>query len=820
MTERKRSLETDTKMQDDVAILSKKKRNREDDKAIQVIKEFDDNLEQMIDMENIRNFQKEAIWRQMNEYKRESLRDKAKVKEVEEKQRVWAERIGRMCAIWEGTSEKLKNSLPDSVEWKKLDSNESRWIRLIFLEKGLYDNSLQSLEEINDPINNLQTKTKDLCSLYELIVSKFSDENFDIKADKFTLKNYDDSDYFKLQSQLDISELQLNNLKKNLDEREEELLAAQKKFDRSLCPISRALDSGKSIDSIEEPETPSKKIDIPQSDSQNTNQIEVASLQKIADGRLIEIKRLSEECTKLKLEIDKINIGINSYSKEHISNHPEYIKLESEKNHYYADTIQQRTETKKLFAELEELKASRRTYQAHLQTQEIAQRQVLEQSLQKVQQDLMRVRSHRDQIQRELEERRMHDSVEKNGHLELQTLSDARRQRLIALVLENRRLRAHIASSTGDEKAVDFYTNPPITEDISVTEELRLEIDKLKQKLIEIEPNSINYLKENINSCGIQTDNNKSISHSDINFLNSNGINPAHTKENSSNDSLNKSLPDTKELLRIALLEKEELEKTSSLMEHEMQAIISGFSKLEEQVTHKVLNLSSKEQMIHKLIAEKAKYEEKFLALNKEREALKGTLSSLKFQNMKQLEHIKNSDERERNLNQQLALLEQHLLGLRLDQAKCMESLQDANNSIETLKSQLNTSEKTLQSTMELLKARTSDAEKSSYELAREKESLIQLQHKVEALESSRINANDSSNFSGSNNGNLTELVDQYKALLKCSTCRRNFKNYALTRCMHVFCKECIDARIETRQRKCPTCSEPFGLNDVKQIFL
>ncbi|KAJ1969047.1 E3 ubiquitin-protein ligase bre1, partial [Dimargaris xerosporica] len=61
---------------------------------------------------------------------------------------------------------------------------------------------------------------------------------------------------------------------------------------------------------------------------------------------------------------------------------------------------------------------------------------------------------------------------------------------------------------------------------------------------------------------------------------------------------------------------------------------------------------------------------------------------------------------------------------------------------------------------------------------------------------------------------------DEYKALLKCSSCSTRFKSHVLLRCMHVFCHECIQARLETRQRKCPSCAEPFGANDVKKIFL
>jgi hypothetical protein len=33
------------------------------------------------------------------------------------------------------------------------------------------------------------------------------------------------------------------------------------------------------------------------------------------------------------------------------------------------------------------------------------------------------------------------------------------------------------------------------------------------------------------------------------------------------------------------------------------------------------------------------------------------------------------------------------------------------------------------------------------------------------------------------------------------------------------FCKGCVDARLSTRQRKCPACNIPFGASDVHTFF-
>lgn len=62
--------------------------------------------------------------------------------------------------------------------------------------------------------------------------------------------------------------------------------------------------------------------------------------------------------------------------------------------------------------------------------------------------------------------------------------------------------------------------------------------------------------------------------------------------------------------------------------------------------------------------------------------------------------------------------------------------------------------------------------------------------------------------------------IENLRKLLRCAACDKNYKDSALLRCMHVFCKECIDERVRTRQRNCPTCGENFCMAEVKKIYL
>jgi len=62
--------------------------------------------------------------------------------------------------------------------------------------------------------------------------------------------------------------------------------------------------------------------------------------------------------------------------------------------------------------------------------------------------------------------------------------------------------------------------------------------------------------------------------------------------------------------------------------------------------------------------------------------------------------------------------------------------------------------------------------------------------------------------------------TEMYRSLLKCYLCDYNFKDTVLTKCMHVFCGDCIEQKIKSRIRNCPTCNEKFNECDVKRIYL
>ena len=83
-------------------------------------------------------------------------------------------------------------------------------------------------------------------------------------------------------------------------------------------------------------------------------------------------------------------------------------------------------------------------------------------------------------------------------------------------------------------------------------------------------------------------------------------------------------------------------------------------------------------------------------------------------------------------------------------------------------------------------------------------------------IERASSNVSQSGVFDGGHN---QQLLDVTLEMLRCSVCRDRFKGVVITRCFHMFCKECIDENLRNRHRKCPACGEKFGQDDVRTVY-
>ncbi|CAK66641.1 unnamed protein product (macronuclear) [Paramecium tetraurelia] len=64
------------------------------------------------------------------------------------------------------------------------------------------------------------------------------------------------------------------------------------------------------------------------------------------------------------------------------------------------------------------------------------------------------------------------------------------------------------------------------------------------------------------------------------------------------------------------------------------------------------------------------------------------------------------------------------------------------------------------------------------------------------------------------------ELLTSLKMMVDCQQCKKRVKQVILMKCLHMFCKPCIDDNQKNRNRACPVCRAKYGIEEVKAIIL
>ncbi|KAJ2747360.1 E3 ubiquitin-protein ligase bre1 [Coemansia sp. BCRC 34301] len=880
MTERKRRSEDgrDIDAQPQPALTKKRHTAKESDFGA-MSGDFDAHSA-MLDLvqyfESIREFQKEAIWRQMQEYKRDAARAHQRATDVERRQVQWAERIGGVCILWDQAVRDLDAIVNDSSDPATTVAQHEPLIDTILPAKSLHhrvtsssDGSLEcpstdaaqsSLERFNASVNSVLKQLQHKSTGQSPI-------DWGAAADRLSRVRVSQSEVDDLKSRVALLSRQLSEEREVLEEREAELRRALKRLDRTVCPTVR--DNGvnqarHTSDNCDAPVLPShgnnnSNMDVSDLQSPSVQpqpsspaggdtvtkapangisaitlqmQQEKADYMLLAERRLGEIEDKVRENAQLQQVVDGLRLQMASVPDHIISESALYKQAEASRDYYSAQAQRLQVEVERLFAEVSELKTSRGEFEDAIVAGSLAQRQALEVEMQRVQGDLVRVRHHRDQIQRELEERRAQDSVEDQKSAELKLLSDVRRERMNALISENKRLLAYVAVMRGDRVAFETYTDDELSKTTAVADELRAKLEQVVRRE--------RHLSEQLESLSINNRDAESGTPRDVLPLASEAAiastaaaelqsareqaaqllrrvqkyeeilgGPVVDDQGHILDDRSSELAAKQRRVDELTLQRDSLQKTSEMMERELQTICESFAKLEEQNTSKVWDLSAKEHAISRVVAEKCKYEEKFIGLNKDREAARLANQTLRHQNAKQLEHIKAVEERDRALVQQLALVGTEAEHATVAWQAVVAKLQDTQQRTIELEEQALALEDRARIATQALAERTEALAQAEHERRRTQESLDLANRRISETERPPTDQTG-----------LAKLCADYKALLKCPTCQTNFKSHVLLRCMHVFCKQCIDSRIETRQRKCPSCSEPFGAKDVRQIYL
>ncbi|CAI4059533.1 hypothetical protein SUVZ_04G1710 [Saccharomyces uvarum] len=265
--------------------------------------------------------------------------------------------------------------------------------------------------------------------------------------------------------------------------------------------------------------------------------------------------------------------------------------------------------------------------------------------------------------------------------------------------------------------------------------------------------------------------------------------------------------------------------QTQDALMKEIQDLEKGFRELSNLTHKKYSEVINHESVISKLTVEKTKADQKYFAAMRSKDSIlienKNLSKSLSKSNELILQ-LKDSDrllqQKIGNLHKQLELSQNNERRL-IDSSKT-ETIKiiDLNNESIKLKRSLDKlQEESNESIISLthLETKLNDTE---IELKQFKSKSSHLEAKCDKLHDALFNNNNKNK--GSNDEALVEELANFRTLVYCSLCSKNWKNMAIKTCGHVFCENCCKERLAARMRKCPTCNKAFSSNDLLTVHL
>ncbi|KAF9988578.1 E3 ubiquitin-protein ligase bre1 [Mortierella antarctica] len=810
------------------------------------------------------SFQKEAIWRQMQEYKREHARAQERIARLHEKQVDYEAHLSTIDVYWnkllqdlqmimsrvninvepkdmvleDGTSfaafltdssngemrhhdisELAMDVLKPAVEARSGYTKEIvlKLLRIIEEWSEKRDTFWTSFSS-SDPVTKESMAVQMLTEEHEKIAAMYKKGQTDIDQLQAKCHGFTDQ-VLRLKSELKMAKTRLGETAESLDDSQERLRRIEKNMDREKSAIVSAVTSGaifgENYVGTPDATTPSSgPVDI-KNEVHDASRDELLQFRDLAVTRLGELEEMKAQRIQLKNEMDQLRIQLNHIPDDRTQDTQLVRNLLVQMQYARNDAEHYRSEATKLKVDLEELHLGRRKFMENLENEERSRRAALEGELKKLESNISRLRDSRDRFQQMYEARCTKDDYEMQQNQEIRKIANTRKDRITTLATDIQRLQIMLAANTGDKDAFAFYLHGPsdksylddlknklraseeqietLSGELAVAKEAASQLRELEEVTL-----SERRLKAQVEELTAKLNHLEGL-------LGSNPEDPAKA--------LTATIQAKDETIRALELKVQAHEAVQAPLLNELHTVATAWGQLEEATSRKVIELAQKEDLIYKLLSDKTRQESKCNLLIRAKDASANMTAVMKRQSDMQLDQIRKLEERERNLNMQMATLEREQTLLNNSVALHKTKLQEYTQQNAGFKDKHARQEERLTELQNLLKERTEAYENEAHARRR----------LLEETESMKRRIEENAKLESASSGEHSEAAKQaarYLKLLKCPACDLNFKSHVILRCMHVFCKSCMDNRMEFRQRKCPTCRESFGAKDVKEIYL
>ncbi|KAN0064671.1 E3 ubiquitin-protein ligase bre1 [Thecaphora frezii] len=507
--------------------------------------------------------------------------------------------------------------------------------------------------------------------------------------------------------------------------------------------------------------------------------------EKESDARYAEIQGLNDEIKGLKLSLHKFKAQANDIPTERIEATSAYKDLR-------VKLTQAQDELRNLrekLATLEEDNAQLREDQASLfkssEADLVARIEALEKTIKSRDSDVTRLRRQRDDLQAELTERRQREQVKFHQIEETKALVNIKEERLALLTSQVKRLRLTVAASRGEQAAVDALLTEADEADqfVKLADAAKVaeaEAERLRCKLAEQ-------------------------GHADANGAGGAAPQPAKNLE--------------AEVKRLQL-ELRASEASSTALCDEIDRLSAAYSELEKKASNQVVDLTKMENKMMRLVTEKSKADQKFFSTMRVKESLEAENRAALRNTERQTKLIELLTENEKTFAGQLLQHEREVTLLKRAIEEDVKKIGGLEAELEGAKARILEAGRSKAEADESAKKLIDAASNERNARRRLEEKQARLEKDLEHAQkvAARVAAAGGNKVSRKN-AEAGEETNVAIKMLQCSTCQERWRSRLITKCFHTFCKECIDSRIQTRQRKCPHCAVPFATSDVQPLY-
>ncbi|WVF72955.1 E3 ubiquitin-protein ligase BRE1 [Kwoniella sp. CBS 6097] len=773
---------------------------------------------------------KEAIYRQMLEYRRASEREARRANDLENQRRVLEASFHAVEVCWS----QVVSAIRDLAGQQEVGLREEEVLEPVL-------DSQIAQPELEKALQSRLPSTKQLVSRFVGLTAKngqrpTSSEDLQKRCLKL------EAEASSLRSNSKLLQSQLSNLTESRDTLQRDLTKAEKAMDRQRMEHDKAAQEWKEdtarTRSVGTPgagagpsrpngsghATPNGKVEEDVKPFGNGSGPSAAGvlqdtseLEHLAESRLKQVQSLRADQAHLQQEVDRLKLLANHPSEVALRDSPFFQvylnQLSTQINR--ANSLQTRFDsTEKI---LDVLRGNNQEFRDAVLAESKAETDGLRAQISKKDSDLARLRGQRDDMNAELMERRAREADKLKFAEQVEFLANSRQERITYLTSEVRRLKGKLAADQSAEGYLSFLKEDGVDGDYikSLETNIATAQDQITALTSQLQRVSESAAAESEIQSRTELEGAKRALARYERVL---GPNPEATEDVKQ---LAKRLEDAEKERKGLELKLSEAEAATNALYTEVEGLSKSWETLDRTVHSKAFELKDGELRISRLTTEKAKADNKFFSAMRAKEAVEAEWKLAQRTVEKQLKLLERAQEVEQHLRAQIAANEKGMTSLKNSALELQTQLASTTAEKTQLELRLQQSQAALADAQQIMHQRVAEA--TSEKAARAKlqdevetsaKTIKKMKERQEAM-ASASHANDMS----ASEWQMKEERDKLLKLLRCSCCEQNFKQQVIVKCMHTFCKSCLEARIASRQRKCPACGLAFAKEDIQTLY-